>query len=399
MKVLMINVVSGVRSTGRICTDLATVLQNQGHEVKIAYGRENVPERFKNISIKIGSDIDIKLHGVKSRLFDGAGFGSKRATLEFINWVEEYNPDVIHLHNLHGYYINIEVLFNYLKRSQKKIIWTLHDCWAFTGHCCYYSAAECDKWLIGCEKCPQKLAYPKSFIDLSKENYWKKKELFTSLKNLVLITPSEWLAGEVKKSFMNSYKVTAIPNGIDLEKYRPTKANFKEVHNITNKFMLLGVASVWQKRKGLDDFIKLRSILPERYSIVLIGLSKKQINTLPSGIIGLQHTDCIEDLVDIYSSADIFLNLSVEETMGLTTIEAMACNTPSVVYNATALPEVITDNSGAIVEKHNFNELVNTIRQIEKNIETFNPRVQACKYGKFVRYNEYIRVYEEIMKA
>lgn len=156
MKVLMINVVCGIRSTGRICTDLAAALEKQGHEVKIAYGRENVPEQFQKYAVRIGSDLDVKLHGIKARLFDRAGFGSKKATKKFIGWVKEYDPDVIHLHNIHGYYINIEVLFDYLRTCGKKIIWTLHDCWSFTGHCVYFDYVDCDKWKTGCFDCPQK---------------------------------------------------------------------------------------------------------------------------------------------------------------------------------------------------------------------------------------------------
>lgn len=176
MKVLMINVVCGIRSTGRICTDLATALEAQGHEVRIAYGRENVPEQFQKYAVRIGTDLDVKLHGVKARLIDGCGFGSKRATEKFIEWVKDYDPDVVHLHNIHGYYINVEVLFSYLKTYHKRIIWTLHDCWAFTGHCVYFEYANCNHWMNGCHNCPQKKEYPKTIIDRSKANWGLKKK-------------------------------------------------------------------------------------------------------------------------------------------------------------------------------------------------------------------------------
>ena len=205
MKVLMINVVCGIRSTGRICTDLATALEAQGHEVKIAYGRENVPEQFQKYAVRIGTDLDVKLHGLRARLLDGAGFGSKRATKKFIEWVKEYDPDVIHLHNIHGYYINVEVLFKYLKSCSKKIIWTLHDCWAFTGHSAYCDAVQCDRWKTGCYECPQISEYPRSVVDRSKLNWKKKREMFTGIPNMILVTPSQWLAGLVKESFLNKY--------------------------------------------------------------------------------------------------------------------------------------------------------------------------------------------------
>ena len=150
MKVLMINSVCGIRSTGRICTDIAEELEKQGHDVKIAYGRETVPEKYQKYAVRIGTDLDVKLHGIKTRLFDRHGFGSKRATKKFIKWVEEYDPDVIHLHNLHGYYINIKILFDYLKKANKKVVWTLHDCWAFTGHCTHFDFVGCNKWKCKC---------------------------------------------------------------------------------------------------------------------------------------------------------------------------------------------------------------------------------------------------------
>lgn len=184
MKVLMINVVCGIRSTGRICTDIADALTAQGHEVKIAYGRETVPEKYQKYAVKIGSDFGVKLHGLRARLFDGAGFGSKSDTKKFIEWVKEFDPDVIHLHNIHGYYINIEVLFDCLRTCGKKIIWTLHDCWAFTGHSALCDAVQCTKWKKGCKKCPQIKEYPKSYIDRSKKNWIKKELCFQKFRGL-----------------------------------------------------------------------------------------------------------------------------------------------------------------------------------------------------------------------
>lgn len=208
MKVLMINVVCGIRSTGRICTDLAAALEEQGHEVKIAYGRENVPEQFQKYAVRIGNDFDVKRHGLKARLLDGAGFGSKRVTEKFIKWVKEYDPDIIHLHNIHGYYINIEVLFRYLQTCGKKIIWTLHDCWSFTGHCVYFDYVNCNKWEKECNHCPQKKEYPARVgPDFSKRNFNIKKDLFSEIPNLILVTPSQWLANLLSYSYMKKYTV------------------------------------------------------------------------------------------------------------------------------------------------------------------------------------------------
>lgn len=351
MKVLMINVVCGIRSTGRICTDLAAALEAQGHEVKIAYGREHVPEQFQKYAVRIGNDLDVKLHGVKARLFDAAGFGSKAATKRFIEWVKEYDPDVIHLHNIHGYYINIEVLFDYLKTCGKKIIWTLHDCWAFTGHCTYFTVAKCENWKTHCRNCPQFREYPASlFSDRSKENFERKKELFTGIDDMTLVTPSGWLANLVKQSFLKDYPVEVVYNGIDTNVFKPTESNLREKMGLVNKKVILGVASVWDARKGLNDFFALQKRLnPEEYQIVLIGLSKKQLRALPEGIIGLTRTDSVQQLAQWYSLADVFVNPSLEETFGLTTLEALKCGTMAIVYEDTACEEVAKMYGGVVV--------------------------------------------------
>ena len=232
MKVLMINSVCGIRSTGRICTDIASELEAQGHQVKIAYGRENVPEQFKKYAVRIGNDLDVRLHGIKARLLDGSGFGSKTATEQFIKWVKEYDPDIIHLHNIHGYYINVRVLFDYLKICGKKIIWTLHDCWSFTGHCVYFDYINCEKWKYGCEHCLQKSQYPVRIgPDMSKQNYALKKKLFGEIPNMTLVAPSKWLADLIPESYMKEYPTKVIYNGVDTETFKPTNSNFKEKYN------------------------------------------------------------------------------------------------------------------------------------------------------------------------
>ena len=309
MKILMINVVCGIRSTGRICTDLASELEERGHKVKIAYGRGEIPKQFEKYAIRIGSDFDVKLHAVKSRLLDSTGFGSKRSTEKFIEWVKEYNPDVIHLHNIHGYYINIEVLFDYLKICGKKIIWTLHDCWSFTGHCAYFDFVGCDKWKVGCDHCPQKSEYPARIgPDMSKKNYKRKKMLFTGVNNMILVTPSEWLADLVSMSYMKEYDTKVIHNGVDTNIFRHIETNIKERYNCHGKKIVLGVAAVWDNRKGLSTFIELSKYLEEIYQIILVGLSKRQIKSLPKNIIGIERTNSVQELVELYNASYVFVN-------------------------------------------------------------------------------------------
>lgn len=364
MKVLMINVVCGIRSTGRICTDLATALEKQGHEVKIAYGRENVPEQFQKYAVRIGTDLDVKLHGIKARLFDKAGFGSKKATEKFIDWVKEYDPDIIHLHNIHGYYINIEILFAYLKGCGKKIIWTMHDCWAITGHSAYCDAVECEKWKNGCGKCPQIKNYPKSYFDNSRNNWKKKKQIFTGILDMTIVTPSKWLASIINQSFMKDYPIKVIYNGIDTSKFKPLPNNFKQHYGLKDKIMLLGVATAWDEMKGLADFIKLSKVLDESYKIVLVGLTAKQKDTLPPKILGVERTASVKELAQIYSAADIFLNLTYCDSYGLVNVEAALCGTPVLSYNTGGCCESV-GNNGILVKKGDLNALVNVLKSFQ----------------------------------
>ena len=361
MKILMINVVCGIRSTGRICTDLADALQARGHEVRIAYGREHVPEAYGKYAYRIGTDLDVKLHGVKARALDGCGFGSRSATKRFLEWVERYDPDVIHLHNLHGYYINIELLFNYLRTCSKKIIWTLHDCWAFTGHAAYCEAVNCEKWAEGCSNCPKIHEYPNSIMDRSRENWEKKRALMDGIPNLQIVTPSEWLAGLVRRSFLGQYPVSVIYNGVDTGVFRPTESGLRAALGLEGYRVILGVASVWDARKGLRDFLKLYERLdPSRDRIVLVGLSQEQIAGLPEGILGIARTDSVSQLAELYSLADIFVNPTYEDNYPTTNLEAIACGTPVITYRTGGSPES-AQLYGTIVEQGDVDGIVRNL--------------------------------------
>lgn len=360
----MINVVCGIRSTGRICTDLAKSLEAQGHEVKIAYGRETVPTEFEKYAVRIGNDWDVRFHGLKARLFDGMGFGSRRATKNFIRWIEEYNPDVIHLHNIHGYYLNVRILFDYLRKCDKKIIWTMHDCWSFTGHCMYFDYENCDGWKHGCGNCPQKSVYPKRIgIDHSKRNYRVKKELFTGIKNLTIVTPSQWLAELVKQSYMRKYDVKVIHNGVDTDVFKPTESQIRCSYGLADKTVILGVAAVWDRRKGLEDFIELSKRLDESYKIILVGLTKDQMSDLPSNIIGIERTNSVQDLVKLYSAADVFVNPTKEDNYPTTNLEAIACGTPVVTYNTGGSPES-ANIYGVTLRNNSVEDIIESLRFI-----------------------------------
>lgn len=353
MRVLIINSVCGIRSTGRICTDLAKDYMSEGHEVRIAYGRESVPKEYSSIAVRIGNSAENYINALKSRLLDNEGFNAVRATKIFLNWAEGYNPDVLWLHNLHGYYINIDLLFRWIKaRPAMQVKWLLHDCWAFTGHCSHFSYVECGKWKKLCHECPQKYEYPASlFRDNCKANYLQKKRAFCGVTNMTIVTPSYWLADLVKQSFLNGYPIDVVYNRINTDIFKPTANSFREKIGIANKKLVLGVASAWCERKGLDDFYELDCLLDSSFQIVLVGLTKKQLRKIPSTIIGIQRTNNIKELAEIYTAADVFVNPSKEETFGLTTIEALACGTPAVVYQDTACEEIARMFGGVVVER------------------------------------------------
>ena len=365
MKYLFIKSVAGFGSTGRIAAEQCRGLMAQGHECVLAFGREEA--NCSDIpTVRIGTPMDYRLHGAESRLLDDSGFGSRRATRRFLDWVREYDPDVIWLHNVHGYYIHLGELFTYLRGCGKPIFWTLHDCWSFTGHCAYFDYVGCDRWKTGCHDCPQKRAYPASILlDNSRKNYEKKRELFTGIPNVTLIVPSRWLESRVKESFLRDYPVKVVYNTVNREIFKPTPGNFREKYGLENKIILLGVASVWDERKGLRDFLALHDLFDEEYAIVLIGLSAKQIQSLPAGILGLPRTNSVQELAEAYTAADVFLNPSTEETFGMTVLEARCCGTEAVVYQGTACEEVVSQFGGVAVPR-GAAHLLEAVEQITK---------------------------------
>ena len=389
MKILMINVVCGIRSTGRICTDLALELESQGHEVKIAYGREFVPEKYARFAYRIGTDLDIKLHGLKARLLDGCGYGSKSATKKFIKWIVEYNPDIIHLHNLHGYYINIEVLFDYLRTCGKRIIWTLHDCWAFTGHAAYCEGANCERWIKGCYHCPKTKEYPASLFDRSNRNWAKKQRIFKDIPNLTLVTPSVWLKNLVSKSFLGSYETIVINNGIDTKHFKKCDISLDLVVKFKERKIILGVASAWDKRKGLNDFLELNNLIDkEHYVIILVGINKEQIKSLPEGIVGIERTDSVQELAELYSLAYVFVNPTYEDNYPTTNLEAIACGTPVITYMTGGSPES-ANYYGISLPKGD----VVGIAQIIKNYKFINSK--SMNLDKNITAEKYVTIYEE----
>lgn len=366
MKLLLVNSVFGIRSTGRILVDIISEYEKKGWECKAAYGRCDVPDKYKKYAIKIGNKFSLFLNAFICRFFDNDGFFAKRQTRRFIKWANEYNPDIIWLHNLHGYYINVPLLFEWIKTKKNvQVFWTFHDCWPFTGHCCHFDSVKCMKWREGCHHCPEKKSYPKSlFFDLSKRHFLIKKEVLSDLQNIKIITPSIWLSKLVKQSFLSRYKVVVKNNVIDYEVFKPTKSLFREKHHLENKTIVLGVASSWSKKKGLDDFLSISKMLDQTFQIVLVGLSKKQIKKIPKGIICIERTNNVTELAGIYTTADVFLNLTYEDNYPTVNLEAQACGTACITYNTGGSPESVSKEN--VVNQGDLKKVIERIYSITK---------------------------------
>lgn len=398
-----INSFCNTGSTGRIAEALGQTVMKHGWQSFIAYGRTANPSQ--SYTYKIGNKWNMMWHGLQTRLFDKQGLASRRATKELIKVIRSAEPDIIHLHNLHGYYLNYPLLFKFLRDYGRPVVWTLHDCWSFTGHCPHFEFAKCDKWKDRCGSCPTKHDYPASlWKDRSTENFQDKKAAFTQLDNLTLVPVSDWLATYLKMSFFNKYPIHRIHNGIDVSMFN-VKNKRKEIHaryKIPDEnHLIIGVAGIWDKRKGLADFIKLRKALPLKYSIMLVGLSRKQIGKLPNGIVGIRRTESVEELAEIYSAADVLFNPTWEDTFPTINLEAMACGTPVVAYRTGGCVEQIVEGTGYIAEQGNIEDAQN---HIVKLCNSDNSDSACCRdwivnnFRQEDRYDEYFKLYESLLQ-
>jgi len=374
-------------------TQITKLASEAGYNAYMAYARGDEPSDEK--SIKIGRKVDIYWHGLVTRVTGSHGFSSKRATDIFLEKVDEIKPDLIHLHNIHGYYINIELLFRYIKEKRIPVIWTLHDCWAFTGHCAHFDFVGCEKWKTGCRECPQLHTYPRSlFIDHSEQSYRKKKELFEDVENMTLVTPSKWLKDLVKESFLRHHQTIVINNGVDTVVFSPRESKKSYFGISEDKFVILGVAAQFTPRKGLKYFLEIADKLDENSAIFLIGLNKKQLKSLPKNISGIERTESIEKLAEAYSMADIFVNPTLEDNFPTTNLEALACGTPVITFRAGGSPETVDEKTGVVVRKGNSELLrvaIEAVRNKGKEVYSENCRKVALeRFDSFDRFKEYI---------
>ncbi len=403
-KLLQINATVNTGSTGRIAEEIGQRAIAAGYDSYIAYGR--TARESQSHVIKIGAKWNVRWHGLVSLLFDAHGLSSKRAKTLFVEQIERICPDVILFHNIHGYYLNIDVFLSYLKDKSIPIFWTLHDCWPFTGHCSYFDAYNCEKWKTHCENCPNQKGYPKSLLfDNSSKNFDKKKALLTALPNVTFVPVCKWMGRVVDESFMKGRPQKVIYNGTNLEVFKPQEARAitatREKYGITGKNIVLGVASTWDKRKGLLDFEWLNGQLSDDYQIVLVGLSEKQIESLPKGMVGVRRTESVQELAALYSLAAVFVNPTYVDNFPTTNIEALACGTPVVTYNTGGSPEAIDEDTGVVVSKGDKEGLksaiINVVANKDKYIcEMCRNRAVKC-FNKDDRFDDYIRLFNDAL--
>lgn len=400
---LQINAVCNSGSTGRIAEEIGLLAIQKGWKSHIAYGR-GTPSSVSNV-FRIGANWELYLNAFVARIWDNDGFCRKKSTKKLIEYIKEINPDIVHLHNLHGYYLNIEILMNFLNKSHIPIVWTLHDCWAFTGHCVHFDFVQCKRWKEECFGCVEKGTYPKSLIfDRSRRNFQSKKFLFSSSEPLTISTPSQWLADLVKQSFLKNYTVKVIPNGINRDVFfkRPTH-DISEKYRIGNKKVVLGVAGNWDERKGLSFFISLSKQIDKEHQIIVLGLTKTQICTLPKSIIALEHTESINELAEFYSLADVYVNPTLEDNFPTTNLEALSCGTPVATFRTGGSAESIgfDESCGIVVEPTDVLALNNAINKIISNGKQHY--TQACikrvdeLYDAQKGFEKYFNIYSALL--
>jgi len=384
------------RSVGGIAKQIGQKAIEKGWISYITYTNQTELADCDSLLLKISSKTDFYLHALLTRCLDFHGIGSYFTTRKLIRKIKEIKPDIIHIHNIHGYYLNYIALFKYLNRISTPVVWTMHDCWPFTGHCTHFVSVNCNKWKTGCYKCPLTHEYPKAYFDNSKFNYKLKKKLFTSNKNLYIVPVSNWLADFVKESFLKNLTINIIHNGIDINLYHP-KASKKD-----SIFTILGVSSSWQQNKGLFDFFELRKKLSSEYRIVLVGLTEAQINLLPDGIEGHRKTKSINELVNKYSLADVFVNLTYADSFPTVNLEALACGKPVITYLTGGSPEAIDISTGIVVKQGDLAGIIKAINKIKSHSKYYS--AEHCRrraeiyFDKDICFEKYITLYEQITK-
>lgn len=396
MKILTINT-APYGSVARIAMETAELAEKNGIEDRLSFGYSYHPIKSKYTRYHSGNIVSSIIDMVLCRLTGLMGTFSWIHTRLYLRKIKRYDPDIIHLHNLHGC-MNLGLITDYIRESGKPVVWTFHDCWAFTGHCVHYDFINCTKWKTLCHHCPLYKDFPKAFVDNSRCMHKKKKKWFSNLGRVVLVAPSHWMSKQLEMSYLSQYPIKVIQNGINLDIFKISESTFKQRHSIDDKFVLLGVAFGWGEKKGLDTFAKLSEELDDEYRIVLVGTNEESDKHLPPSVISIHATQNQAELADIYNGADLFVNLTREDTFPTVNIEALACGTPVITFNTGGSPEIIDETCGHVVEKEDLPTLVKLIRDVKENrpFEAQACRKRAELFNKDDRFMDYINLYKSL---
>ena len=400
MKIASINI-SDYGSTGRIMLQLSEAVRKTGNDSK-SYSRDWWGHKGVSGHVYSGYRVEHLLHHALGYLTGMEGGFSFFSTRELINQLKTFQPDIIHLHNLHGWYLDIKKLFDFIKQERIKTVWTMHDCWPFTGHCPYFDYVKCEKWTDHCHSCPLYRDYTESLTDNSARMFMKKKECFSGVADMTIVCPSQWLANNVKKSFLAGYDIRVIHNGIDTSVFRKRPSAFRREHSIQeDEKMVLGVASGWEERKGIDLFPVLSDLLGHGYKIVLVGIeSKNRVNVRSmSDFVLLEKTSDQERLAEIYSAADVFVNPTREDNYPTVNLEAISCGTPVVTFDTGGCAETVFPGCGVVGDNNDSDAMADAVTKICKDgiCDTGPYKTASESFSNDRMVEQYLSLYEEIL--
>lgn len=393
---LQINVTANWGSTGKIAEQIGLCAQKYGWKSYIAYGRMINPS--KNELVKIGNDFDVYEHYMEGKFLDNEGLASRKATKRFLRKIDEIKPDVVHLHNIHDHWLNYRMLFRYLAEKNIPVVWTQHDQWATTGHCCY-NLVGCERWKDECHDCPMSKWYA---LDRTRRNFRLKRSLLAAIPSLTIVPVSEWLGDNIRQSHLKDRPIQVIHNGIDIRTFYPQPVNAHERYGIDrNKKIVLGVASVWDKRKGVDDFYELAKRLPaDEFSIVIVGKQTEDVKHIEDvcQMVFVDRTHNALELAQLYSSAAVFVNPTYQDNYPTTNLEALACGTPVITYRTGGSPEAVDGKTGAVVEQGDIDGLVSAIERLAKGDYKDVCRKKAeAEFDNSKCFNPYIELYYKLL--
>jgi len=401
MRIFQLNTVCGIKSTGRIAVEIGKLVEADGGQCLIGCGANYVPPEAEHMAVKTLSVTKRRLYSLLIRLFDAETCFNLIGTIRLTKEMDRFAPDVVHLHNIHGGYLHAGVLFRYLKKKNIPVVWTLHDCWPFTGHCAHFSYIGCEKWKTQCASCPQKGRYPICIgLDGSRRNHARKRKLFTSLNNLTMVAPCEWMRQPLEQSYMKKHAVRTIYNGVDLQSFRPTESDLRVRFGLENCRLVLAAASDWDERKGLKYLIQAAQKLGKDYRFVVVGLSSAQVAALPDGMIGIEHTANVNELAQWYTAADCFANPTLEDNMPMVNLEALASGTPVVTFRTGGCPEAVDADTGIVVDQADVDGLCEAIRRITPKTDA---RKEACLqraqfFSAARTFESYLNLYRELSR-